>query len=335
MTRSTGFVEPGKACATTGRACYKVADRTSSSTSGGIGQPPIVHPIQRDHGRGSSMRAWLISVFLMALLSFGTPAIAAGVGLDDRIEPGGMMIGSVVPGSRVSVDGRVVRVSEQGQFVFGAGRDAEGAITVVVQPPEGQEITRTVAVEKRDYDIQRIDGLPTRKVDPNPDDQAKIEADWILLNDAKGIDHAHLAFAEPAVWPLTGPISGVFGSQRILNGKPKSPHRGVDVAAPVGTPVGTMLDGVVTVAAPDLYYTGGTVMVDHGHGIKSLYAHLSSVDVEVGETLAKGDAVGKIGATGRVTGPHLHLSLYWFETAIDPALVLGPMPAPKKAAGTQ
>ncbi len=281
------------------------------------------------------MRAWLASAFLMALLGFSAHAEAAGVGLDDRVKPGGMLIGSVVPGSRVSIDGRVVRVSDQGRFVFGAGRDAEGVITVVVQPPEGDEITRTVAVEPRDYDIQRIDGLPSRKVEPNKDDQAKIEADWILLNDAKGIDHAHLAFAEPAVWPVLGPISGVFGSQRILNGKPKSPHRGVDVAANEGTPVGTMLDGVVTVAAADMYYTGGTVMVDHGHGIKSLYAHLSSVDVEVGQTLVKGDAIGRIGSTGRATGPHLHLSLYWFETAIDPALVLGPMPKRDKAAGTQ
>lgn len=272
------------------------------------------------------MRAWLISVFLMALLSFGTPAIAAGVGLDDRIEPGGMMIGSVVPGSRVSVDGRVVRVSEQGQFVFGAGRDAEGAITVVVQPPEGQEITRTVAVEKRDYDIQRIDGLPTRKVDPNKDDQTKIETDWVLLNETKALDSAESGFAEQALWPVTGPISGVFGSQRILNGKPKSPHRGVDVAANTGKPVKAMLGGVVTVAQKDMYYTGGTVMVDHGHGLQSLYAHLSEVSVEVGERLQQGEVLGKIGATGRVTGPHLHLSLYWFKTALDPALLLGPMP---------
>ena len=329
------FVEPRKACTATGEGCYKVADGAPSLVAGGMGQPPIVHPIQRDYGRGSAMRPWIFTVFLTALLGIGIHAVVADVGLDDRIQPGGMMIGNVAPGSAVSVDGRVVRVSDRGQFVFGAGRDAEGVITVVVQTPEGIQITETVAVEKRDYDIQRIDGLPARKVEPNKDDQARIEADWILLNDAKGIDHAHLAFADAAVWPLIGPISGVFGSQRILNGKPRSPHRGVDVAAPEGTPVGTMLGGVVTVAAPDLYYTGGTVVVDHGHGIKSLYAHLSSVDVEVGRTLAKGDMIGRIGTTGRSTGPHLHLSLYWFETALDPALVLGPMPKRDKAAGTQ
>jgi len=285
------------------------------------------------------MRSWPFCVALAGFLGFALPAAAAdpasAIRLDDQVMPGGMLIGSVPPSSTVRIDGRVVRVSDQGQFVFGTGRNAEGAVTVVISPPEGGEITRTVTINKRDYDIQRIDGLPSRKVEPNKDDQAKIEADWIALNQAKGTDSANLAFADKAVWPVIGPVSGVFGSQRILNGKPKSPHRGVDVAAPEGTPVGAMLAGVVTVAANDMYYTGGTVMVDHGHGIQSLYAHLSSVDVDTGQTLAKGEQLGRIGTTGRSTGPHLHLSLYWFETALDPALVLGPMPKPKKAASTQ
>jgi murein DD-endopeptidase MepM/ murein hydrolase activator NlpD len=196
----------------------------------------------------------------------------------------------------------------------------------VIETRAGERIERRVAIDKRDYDIQRIDGLPPRKVEPTKEDQAKIEADWIVLNEAKAADSALDAFAQPAMWPASGPISGVFGSQRILNGQPKSPHRGVDVAGPEGAPVAAMMDGVVTVAADDMYYTGGTVMLDHGHGVQSLYAHLSSVDVEVGQRLKQGDQLGEIGATGRVTGPHLHLSLYWFKTALDPALLLGPMP---------
>lgn len=276
------------------------------------------------------MRSGLVAVLLAGLMGFGAHAFAAGatdaVELDDRITPGGLIIGNAPPGSTVRVDDRIVRQTDDGRFVFGVGRDAEGQVKVVVEPETGEAIIRTVAINKRLYEIQRIDGLPTRKVDPNKDDQIKIEKDWIMLNEAKAADSVHTAFADHAVWPVIGPISGVFGSQRILNGKPKSPHRGVDVAAPTGTPVIAMLEGVVTVAAEDMHYTGGTVMVDHGHGVQSLYAHLSSVDVEVGQRLAKGEHLGAIGSTGRSTGPHLHLSLYWFKTALDPALILGPMP---------
>lgn len=260
---------------------------------------------------------------------------AAAVRLGDRLTPGGMLIGQAPPGSDVRIDGQAVRISEDGRFVFGAGRDAEGAIDVVVDLPDGGRVSRSVAIDRREYQVQRIDGLPARKVEPNKEDQAKIEADWILIDKAKQTDSGHLAFADQAVWPSKGIISGVFGSQRILNGIPKSPHRGVDVAAPVGTPVGAMMAGVVTVAAEDMYYTGGTVMVDHGHGIQSIYAHLSSVDVTTGQELVKGERLGAIGSTGRSTGPHLHLGLYWFKTALDPALLLGPMPAPAKNAGTQ
>lgn len=270
------------------------------------------------------MRYWL-GVFMLLTL-FG-PATAAEIRLDDRLKPGGLMIGEAPPGSKVLVDGRKLRLADDGTFVFGIGRNAQGAVLVVVELPDGRHVEREITIEHRDYDIQRIDGLPPRKVEPNKEDQVRIEADWMVLNEAKAMDREATDFAGKAVWPAIGPISGVFGSQRVLNGKPKSPHRGVDVAAPKGEPVNAMLAGVVTVAEPDMYYTGGTVMIDHGHGVKSLYAHLSEVSVEVGQRLNSGDMLGRIGATGRVTGPHLHLSLYWFKAALDPALVLGPMPA--------
>ena len=275
------------------------------------------------------MRFWLIlSLLVGQFVVIGSISRAEpAIGLGESLMPGGIMIGKAPVGSVVRIDGRAVRVSDDGDFVFGVGRDAEGSVQVVIDGPDGRQVSRDVRITKRDYDVQRIDGLPPRKVEPNKQDQAKIEADWIVLNQAKAIDSPELGFIETAAWPVTGPISGVFGSQRILNGKPKSPHRGVDVAAATGTPVASMLDGVVTVADKDMYYTGGTVMVDHGHGLQSLYAHLSKVSVDVGQRLRMGEKLGEIGATGRVTGPHLHLSLYWFKTALDPALLLGPMPA--------
>ena len=125
---------------------------------------------------------------------------------------------------------------------------------------------------------------------------------------------------------MVGPISGVYGSQRVLNGEPRAPHRGVDIAAPAGTPVGAMADGVVSLAAPDMYFTGNTVMIDHGYGLHSVYAHLSRLLVKVGQTVRKGQPVGRVGATGRATGPHLHWGVYWFDRALDPALLVGPMP---------
>lgn len=291
------------------------------------------------------MRPKLVPWLLAAIVGFSTAARAADgtavIDLDQQVTPGALSIGQAVPGSEVRIDGRAVRVSEDGHFAFGVGRDAEGTVEVVIRPPGGDQVTRTVTIADRTYQIQRIDGLPVRKVEPNKDDQARIEKDWIMLNEAKSTDSALPAFADHAVWPVIGPVSGVFGSQRILNGKPKSPHRGVDVAAPKGEPVNAMLEGVVTVAAADMHFTGGTVMVDHGHGVQSLYAHLSAIDVTVGQRLARGEALGRIGATGRATGPHLHLSLYWFKTALDPALLLGPMPVhtpefkPAVTAGTQ
>ena len=274
------------------------------------------------------MRSWLFFVLLASQLIMlnATGRAEPDISVAEGLTPGGIMIGRAPVGSSVNIDGQAIRVSNSGDFVFGVGRDAEGSVTVEIDRPDGSRTSRVVRITERDYDIQRIDGLPTRKVEPNEDDQAKIEADWIVLNDAKAIDSAEPGFAKAAVWPVLGPISGVFGSQRILNGKPKSPHRGVDVVAAVGTPVNSMLGGVVTVADSDMYYTGGTVMVDHGHGLQSLYAHLSSLSVDVGQRLHAGEKLGEIGATGRVTGPHLHLGLYWFKTAVDPALLLGPMP---------
>lgn len=353
MPRSKAFVDPGEANVAPGKASVALGEtnvapgETCALLPDGCykGATFILHLANIDHDGRLSMRPGLLAALLAGLLGFsgdvGADGKAAAVSLEDRVMPGGMAIGSAPPGSTVRVDDRTVRVSDDGRFVFGVGRDAKGGVKVEITPPEGETINRTVTVENRDYKIQNIDGLPARKVEPNKDDQAKIERDWVMLNEAKAADSTILAFADTAVWPVTGIISGVFGSQRVLNGKPKSPHRGVDVAAPEGAPIGAMLEGTVTVAAEDMYYTGGTVMVDHGHGIQSLYAHLSAVDVEVGQHLAKGEQLGRIGATGRATGPHLHLSFYWFKTALDPALVLGPMPGhtpalkPRATAGTQ
>jgi murein DD-endopeptidase MepM/ murein hydrolase activator NlpD len=254
---------------------------------------------------------------------------AAGTDLDlaGELVQGGLVRGRVAPGSAVWLEGRPLRVAADGRFVFGFGRDAAASAELVIEAPTGEQRRHTLAVASRTYQIQRIDGLPPRKVTPSATDLARIQADAALLNAAKQRDIAARGFTEQMAWPAIGPISGVYGSQRILNDEPRSPHRGVDVAAPAGTLVGAMASGVVSLAEPDMYFTGGTVMLDHGHGLHSIYAHLDQVRVTVGQRLRQGQTLGTVGATGRATGPHLHWGVYWFDQAMDPALLVGAMPA--------
>ena len=253
-------------------------------------------------------------------------AAASELHLEGALIQGGLVRGQVAPGTRVRLDGRELRVSEDGGFVFGFDRDAPGSAELALVDPDGREARQRLEVAARTYRVQRIDGLPPRQVSPSEADLARIRADAELLAAAKRRDSDGRGFTEPAAWPATGPISGVYGSQRILNGEPRAPHRGVDVAAPAGTPVGAMAGGAVSLAASDMYYTGGTVMVDHGHGLHSIYVHLQDVLVEVGQEVAQGATLGTVGASGRATGAHLHWGVYWFERALDPALLVGPMP---------
>jgi murein DD-endopeptidase MepM/ murein hydrolase activator NlpD len=240
---------------------------------------------------------------------------------------GGLVIGQATPGSRVALDGRALRVGADGRFLFGFGRDATAEAVLVVERPDGTIERRQLTVAQRTYDVQRIDGLPQNQVEPSAAELARIEAEQARIAAAKARDTDVPFFAEGFVWPATGPISGVYGSQRILNGQPRRPHFGVDVAAPVGTPVKAPAGGIVSLADPDLFFTGGTVMIDHGYGLSSIFAHLQMVTVNEDDRVAQADPIGTLGGTGRATGPHLHWGVYLFDTPLDPQLLVGPMPA--------
>jgi murein DD-endopeptidase MepM/ murein hydrolase activator NlpD len=263
---------------------------------------------------------------VLAIASLGTAAGASDLRLEGRLVQGGLMLGQTLPGTRLKLDGRALRVGEDGRFVIGFGRDAQHVAELEARFPDGRIMRRTLAVEPRDYQVQRIDGLPPRQVTPSKQELVRIRADAAQIGRARQRDSDLPGFSETAVWPVLGPVSGVFGSQRILNGEPRSPHRGVDLAAAAGTPVGAMAGGVVSLAETGMFFTGGTVMIDHGHGVHSIYAHLSEVRVREGQRLDQGDVIGAVGATGRATGPHLHWGVYWFDDAVDPALLVGPMP---------
>jgi len=240
---------------------------------------------------------------------------------------GSVIIGQAAPGSTASFNGRPLRVSPDGLFLVGLDRDAPPKVLLVVAHPGIATFRREFEVARREYDIQRLDGLPDAQVNPPPAAQARIAKDYEKVRAARARDTERTDFAGGFIWPIVGRISGVFGSQRILNGQPKQPHYGVDVAVPVGTPVRSPASGIVSLAVPDMYYTGGTLMIDHGHGLASTLMHLDKLLVKEGDEVQQGQVVAESGKTGRVTGPHLDWRVNWFDARVDAQLLAGAMPA--------
>lgn len=253
------------------------------------------------------------------------PGAAAELRLEGALTQGGLLQGVAGPGARVTLDGRPLRVSPEGIFVIGFGRDAPKHAVLVVTYPDGRSTRRGLAIEPRIYRVQRIEGLAPGKVSPTAEDMKRIGRETAAIRRARARDSAETWFRGGFVWPLKGRVSGVYGSQRVLNGKPRAPHMGADVAAPTGTPVQAAAAGVVSLARTGMFFTGGTVVLDHGFGVSTIYAHMSAVEVKKGQRVAQGTRIGRVGATGRVTGPHLHWGASWFNTRLDPALLAGPM----------
>jgi murein DD-endopeptidase MepM/ murein hydrolase activator NlpD len=271
------------------------------------------------------------ALLLLGFLTFCQFAWGAGLKLDGPVVQGGLVLGQAAPGSRVIHDGMPVRVSPQGVFLIGFGRDAEPDSTLALMSPTGERLERKLNVRQRQYKIQRIDGLPPRKVTPRPEDLTRIRADAVAARAARDRDDPRTDFIEGFIWPSIGPISGVYGSQRILNGKPRRPHFGVDVAAPVGAPVVAPAAGIVTLAHPDMFYSGATLIIDHGHGLSSSFLHLNRILVKEGQKVTQGQPIAEVGASGRVTGAHLDWRMNLGGKRIDPQLLVGAMPAPDQA----
>lgn len=265
---------------------------------------------------------------LVLSLTLGGTAFAAGdLLLDGDLVQGGLIFGRVTPGAEVQVGERVLRVSAEGRFVLGFGRDAASEVELNVTYPDGSKEARLLPVKAREYDIQRINGVAKKYVTPPEEVLERIKQENAEIARVRAIDHPEAFFDNGFVWPVVGRISGVYGSQRIFNGEPRRPHFGVDIAAPKGTPIAAPADGIVTLAEPDLYYSGGTIILDHGHGLTSAFLHMESLSVEVGQKIKQGAEIGKLGSTGRSSGPHLDWRINWFEERIDPQLLVGPMPA--------
>ncbi|MGD8909452.1 MAG: M23 family metallopeptidase [Chromatiales bacterium] len=273
------------------------------------------------------VRRFLVVLMLM----LATPALQAGsVVLQGDLIQGGMVIGETEPGNRVFYDGDPIRVSREGLFLLGFGRDDSLEHTLEIKKRDETLERRKLVIGKRQYQIQRIDGLPKDKVTPPERDWERIKRETAMIKRARRLDDPRTDFAKGFIWPSRGIISGVYGSQRILNGEPRRPHFGVDIAAPTGTPVYAPADGVVTLAHPDMFFSGGTLILDHGHQLSSSLLHLSRLHVKVGDRVEQGELIAEIGATGRVTGAHLDWRMNLRKARIDPQLLVPPMPAVKK-----
>ena len=273
-----------------------------------------------------------LAAFLASLL-LSFPAYAQTLDLSGHMEQGGLAVGRTEPGAKVSLDGMMLDVDGNGTFAMGFDRDHAESATLRVVHPDGSVEERKIANAKRDWQIQRVEGVPQKYVSPPPEAMAAIARGTKLKADARKTRAAGEWFAGDFIWPATGPISGVFGSQRYYNGEPRRPHYGVDVAAPTGTPIHAPAGGVVTLADPDMYFEGGLVFLDHGQGVTTLIMHMSRIDVKTGDVVKQGDVIGAVGGTGRATGPHLHWGMYWRGAYLDPELLVGPMPKDEAATG--
>ena len=258
---------------------------------------------------------------ILLILAILFPLEVSAIEFIGNFSQGNFILGKTEPNTKIIVNKTEVRVSKDGYFVFGIDRDRKYDL-IITKISNGKKEKIVKKILKRKYKIQRIDGLPENKVTPPESVYKRIKAENNRIGEARAINSELNFFKDKFIMPVDGIITGVYGSQRILNGKPKWPHYGIDIAAKQGTQIKSSATGIVTMAEDDLYYTGGTIIMDHGHGISTIYSHLENVLVSVGDKINQGDVIGTVGSTGRSTGPHLDFRINWFQTRLDPMSVL-------------
>lgn len=256
------------------------------------------------------------------------PLLAPAFSFEGNRTQGGLVVGIAPRGATtVTLDSKPVRVAPDGHFLIAFDRDAGPSATVSATLADGRTLSETLQITPRTWDIQSLPTLP-KGTTPTPEFLARRKVELARIDAARALQNASEGWREQFVWPVTGRISGVFGSQRIYAGEPGSPHSGVDIARPTGTPVAAPADGVVILAAQEPFtLEGRLLMIDHGMGLNSAFLHLSRIDVAEGQRVTRGQVVGAIGTTGRSTGAHLHWGMKLGDVRIDPQLLAGPMPS--------
>ena len=260
-------------------------------------------------------------LFFITLILFSSNSLSA-IELQGKFYQGNLILGKVDFKSKVFIDKKKIKVSDQGFFAFGLAKDRKNDVKIEVINNGIKEVL-TKKIYKKKYLIQKINGLPKKQVTPPKEFYARIKNDNKLIGKARSVKSDLKFFKDKFALPLTNSIiTGVYGSQRILNGIPKSPHYGLDFAAKEETEIKAMLGGIATLSEKDLYYTGGTIIFDHGHGVSTLYMHMKDIYIKKGQKVRRGEVIGTVGKTGRSTGAHLDIRLNWFDVKLDPASVL-------------
>ena len=262
-----------------------------------------------------------------ALGAFGLLALPAFANSDRNVFPtsaaqGALVIGKLAKGCSARYGGRDLRATPYGSVVFGIRRNETDTVSVEITDASGRKQETSIAVTKRDFPTEYVSGVPPKTVNPPPEIAARIAREQARVSAARERDDDRADFAEKFIWPVRGRISGRFGNQRVYNGKPGSGHSGMDIAVVTGTPIKAPASGIVSFADPDLYLTGGTVLLDHGHGVSSNFLHLSRIDGNVGDRVEQGQVFAAVGSSGRATGPHLHWGMSWFDVRVDPQLLV-------------
>ncbi len=275
-------------------------------------------------------RLVMLKSLLVSALIVSTSFSAIALELKGHLTQGGLVTGQLDNAKSVSLNGKSLKLADNGLFVFGFGRDAKPVHTLSWVDKTGKGHSQDLVITLRDYDIDKITGVAKKYVSPPKAVSERISREAIAVRKARAVNSDLEYFLQPVLRPAKGRISGVYGSQRYFNGEPRRPHFGLDIANKTGSPVYAPISGTVVFAEPDLYYSGGTLILDHGHGVTSTYIHLSKLDVKVGQKIEQGTKIAEIGATGRVTGPHLDWRFNWQGERLDPALLMQDTLANKK-----
>ncbi len=275
-----------------------------------------------------AIRNVLLSL-LLVVTSFLTSVHSAAIPLTGPFVQGGLLKGHTSPHNQVMLNQKPVIISATGHFIIGFGRDAALEHQLTVTDPHGNITEQKISIQQRNYQIERINGISKQMMHPSAEQLKRISAEATLVKTARNHLSTQNNYNDSFIWPLTGRISGIYGSQRIFNGEPRRPHFGIDIAAPSGTLIKAPAGGIVTLAHAGMFYSGQTLIIDHGLGLSSTFLHLSKILVSEGEQVKQGQAIAEVGATGRVTGPHLDWRINWFQTRLDPALLVPEMPAIK------
>lgn len=244
------------------------------------------------------------------------------INLSGEVKQGGLIIGKTTPNSRVMLNDKPLKVSTSGDYAFGFSRDDNNTYLLVITDSQGNKVEKTLKPAPQKYNIQKVNGIKKAIMNPNVKAQTRSKKDSAQIKAIREVSSDLNAFAQGFIPPIDGVITGVYGSQRFYNGVPKSPHYGLDYAGKIGDPVKAPANGTILLWVPDMFYSGGTMVIDHGHGISSTFLHLSKSYVQVGDEVKQGEVVAAVGNSGRTTGPHLDWRINWHQMRLDPALAL-------------